>query len=160
MVADGLLTRQRYREVPPRVDYELTERSKELAPVIGELARWGYRWTWSAPRKGEAINIGAIFRTAPGLLALDGKTSGVVDLVVEGDRGGDRSYVITVADGTSTISEVPVQDADATVSGTIKAWTPRWGPSPTRATSPSRVIARSPTPCCAPSPSRPSARSR
>src|SRR4026209_2727109 len=26
--------RQRYREVPPRVDYELTERSRELMPVI------------------------------------------------------------------------------------------------------------------------------
>ena len=49
MVADGLLTRQRYREVPPRVDYELTERSRELIPVLGALARWGYDWTWSAP---------------------------------------------------------------------------------------------------------------
>ena len=46
MVADGLLTRQRYREVPPRVDYELTERSRELMPVLGALARWGYDWTW------------------------------------------------------------------------------------------------------------------
>jgi DNA-binding HxlR family transcriptional regulator len=46
MVADGLLTRQRYREVPPRVDYELTERSRELIPVLGALARWGYDWTW------------------------------------------------------------------------------------------------------------------
>ena len=52
MVADGLLTRQRYREVPPRVDYELTERSRELMPVIGALARWGYDWTWSPPRAG------------------------------------------------------------------------------------------------------------
>ena len=59
MVADGLLTRQRYREVPPRVDYELTERSRELMPVVGALARWGYDWTWSAPRAGEDINIGA-----------------------------------------------------------------------------------------------------
>ena len=33
MVADDLLTRQRYREVPPRVDYELTERSRALLPV-------------------------------------------------------------------------------------------------------------------------------
>ena len=68
MVADGLLTRQRYREVPPRVDYELTERSRELMPVIGALARWGYDWTWSEPRAGERVEIGAILRTAPGLL--------------------------------------------------------------------------------------------
>src|SRR4026209_2933721 len=67
MVADGLLTRQRYREVPPRVDYELTERARDLLPVVGALARWGYRWTWGPPRTGEAIDIGAIFRCVPGL---------------------------------------------------------------------------------------------
>src|SRR3712207_9176235 len=72
MVADGLLTRQRYREVPPRVDYELTERSKELLDVVGALARWGYDWTWGAPRPGEEVNIGAILRTAPGLLEPNG----------------------------------------------------------------------------------------
>ena len=58
MVADGLLTRQRYREVPPRVDYELTERSRDLMPVLGALARWGYDWTWGPPREGEDVNIG------------------------------------------------------------------------------------------------------
>ena len=35
MVADGRLTRQRYREVPGRVDYELTQRARELLPLIG-----------------------------------------------------------------------------------------------------------------------------
>ena len=64
MVADGLLTRQRYREVPPRVDYELTERSRDLLPVVGALARWGYRWAWGPPRPGEAIDVGAILRCA------------------------------------------------------------------------------------------------
>src|SRR5919205_102633 len=85
MVADGLLTRQRYREVPPRVDYELTERARELMPVIGALARWGYDWTWSSPRQGEEINVGAIFRSAPGLLAPPTDVSGVVDLVVSAE---------------------------------------------------------------------------
>ena len=69
MVADGLLTRQRYREVPPRVDYELTARSTELLPVLGALARWGYDWAWTAPRESEAIDIGAILRIAPGLVS-------------------------------------------------------------------------------------------
>src|SRR5829696_8757182 len=68
MVADGLLTRQRYREVPPRVDYELTERARDLMPVLGALARWGYEWAWGPPREGEAIDVGAILRIAPGLL--------------------------------------------------------------------------------------------
>ena len=86
MVADGLLTRQRYREVPPRVDYELTERSRELMPVLGALARWGYDWTWSGPRQGEDVNLGAIFRLAPGLLEPAPGTQGSVDLVVAGRR--------------------------------------------------------------------------
>src|ERR1700709_594836 len=78
MVADGMLTRKRYREVPPRVDYELTERAQELAPVLGELARWGYAWTWGPPRPSERVDIGAIFRLIPGLLADGLDTSGTI----------------------------------------------------------------------------------
>ena len=122
MVADGLLTRQRYREVPPRVDYELTERSRELAPVIGALARWGYDWTWGAPRRGEEIQIGAILRTAPGLLTPPASVRGIVAFTVEGDRGSDRTYVLSVGGGTVTISEEPVDRADAQVTGTVESW--------------------------------------
>jgi HxlR-like helix-turn-helix protein len=128
MVADGLLTRQRYREVPPRVDYELTERSRELMPVIGALARWGYDWTWSAPRRGEEINIGAIFRTAPGLLSPSSSAKGTVELIVRGDRGGDRSYAITFGNGAATISEQPVENPAATVAGSIDNWVRALGP--------------------------------
>jgi DNA-binding HxlR family transcriptional regulator len=124
MVADGLLTRQRYREVPPRVDYELTERSRELAPVVGALARWGYDWTWTAPRENEEVNIGAIFRTAPGLLAPARSQSGTVELAVE----GERSYALTVAGGSVEISEQPAESPDATVSGSVAAWVSALGP--------------------------------
>jgi DNA-binding HxlR family transcriptional regulator len=127
MVADGLLTRQRYREVPPRVDYELTERSRELMPVIGALARWGYDWTWSSPRQGEEVNIGAIFRTGPGMLSPT--RSGSVECVVEGDRGGERSYVLNAANGEVTISEAPAEQADARVTGSVKAWARALGPN-------------------------------
>src|ERR1041384_6626866 len=80
MVADGLLTRQRYREVPPRVDYELTERARGLVPVIGALAAWGFAWAWGPPNDDEAIDIGAIFRVIPGLIRLAGDTRGLVEL--------------------------------------------------------------------------------
>ncbi len=122
MVADGLLTRQRYREVPPRVDYELTERSRELAPVIGALAKWGYDWTWSAPRANEEVQIGAILRTAPGLLTPPATLRGVVEVNVEGDRGSDRTYVLSIGGGEVAISEAEVDSSDAKVSGTVAGW--------------------------------------
>jgi len=81
MVADGMLTRKRYREVPPRVDYELTTRARDLMPVLGELARWGYQWAWSTPRSSERVDLGAIFRLAPGLVQANG-ASGDLEFVV------------------------------------------------------------------------------
>jgi hypothetical protein len=129
MVADGLLTRQRYREVPPRVDYELTERSRELMPVIGALARWGYDWTWSEPRTGERVEIGAILRTAPGLLAPAKSVKGTLECFVENERGQDRSYVLTASGGEVTIAEVPADAPDARVTGSVAAWVRALGPA-------------------------------
>ena len=40
MVADGMLTRQRYREVPPRVDYELTDLGRSLLGLVNDLVVW------------------------------------------------------------------------------------------------------------------------
>jgi hypothetical protein len=127
MVADGLLTRQRYREVPPRVDYELTERSRELMPVLGALARWGYDWTWTGPRQGEDVNVGAIFRLAPGLLTPPADVRGSVDLVLVGDHE-DRIFRLTAAEGRVEISERPQGPADAVVTGSTQAWVSALGP--------------------------------
>jgi DNA-binding HxlR family transcriptional regulator len=134
MVADGLLTRQRYREVPPRVDYELTERSRELMPVVGALARWGYDWTWSAPRPGEDVNVGAIFRLAPGLMEPPPGAEGTVELIVEadGDEAPERHYLLTAARGRVEISEAESEaTAAAVVRGTQEAWIRALGPGGT-----------------------------
>jgi DNA-binding HxlR family transcriptional regulator len=134
MVADGLLTRQRYREVPPRVDYELTERSRELMPVVGALARWGYDWTWSAPRPGEDINVGAVFRLAPGLMEPPSGVEGTVELVVEGDgdESPERRYRLTASHGRVEIAEGESDsDAAATVRGSTAGWVRALGPEGT-----------------------------
>ena len=38
--ADGLVTREAHPVVPPRVDYSLTDRGRELAALIRPLAEW------------------------------------------------------------------------------------------------------------------------
>ena len=39
--SDGLITRTVYAEVPPRVEYSLTEEGKTLLPLLEEIAKWG-----------------------------------------------------------------------------------------------------------------------
>ena len=128
MVADGLLTRQRYREVPPRVDYELTERAKELLPVVGELARWGYNWAWGQPRPDEAIDIGAIFRCAPGMVRLPADVTGSVELSV-----GQRHYTLVCEASGLRIEERSAPEARARVSGSERSWIEAMGPGAARA---------------------------
>ncbi|MBS0028935.1 winged helix-turn-helix transcriptional regulator [Chitinophaga sp. 22321] len=38
---DGLVKRTVYAEVPPRVEYELTEMAKEFGPIFKQLSEWG-----------------------------------------------------------------------------------------------------------------------
>jgi DNA-binding HxlR family transcriptional regulator len=131
MVADGLLTRQRYREVPPRVDYELTERARELMPVLGALARWGFDWAWTAPRDGEAVDIGAVLRIAPGMITIAPGLAGTVECVVE-RRDSDpavRRYLLSAADGRVEISERDLDGSpDAKVTGSEADWIRALGP--------------------------------
>jgi DNA-binding HxlR family transcriptional regulator len=135
MVADGLLTRQRYREVPPRVDYELTERARDLVPVLAALAQWGYEWAWGPPRTGEEIDVGAVFRLCPGLLAPPASARGTLELTVTGRSKGDkqRVYVLRIADGRVSLGEgEPAADADARIEGSEAAWVAALGPEASR----------------------------
>lgn len=41
MIDDGLVYRQDYREMPPRVEYGLTELGRKMLPIIDALAEFG-----------------------------------------------------------------------------------------------------------------------
>ncbi|MBV8944478.1 MAG: helix-turn-helix transcriptional regulator [Solirubrobacterales bacterium] len=126
MVADGMLTRKRYREVPPRVDYELTERARELMPILGELARWGYEWAWSPPRASESIDLGAIFRLAPGLLPRVPATGTVEFAVEDADRRAD--FTFTLSEEGISVEERSADGADARVAGATEHWVSAFSP--------------------------------
>jgi DNA-binding HxlR family transcriptional regulator len=44
LVEEGVLTRERYQQHPPREHYVPTEKGKELFPVLLALMHWGDRW--------------------------------------------------------------------------------------------------------------------
>lgn len=41
MEADGLITRTVFPEVPPRVEYALSELGQSLRPILDSMAAWG-----------------------------------------------------------------------------------------------------------------------
>ena len=49
MEESGLLTRTVYPEVPPRVEYALTELGRSLEPVLDALRVWGETYKTRGP---------------------------------------------------------------------------------------------------------------
>ncbi|KKX53598.1 MULTISPECIES: helix-turn-helix domain-containing protein [Brevibacillus] len=40
----GILERKVYPEIPVRIEYELTDKGKDLRPVIDSIHEWGQKW--------------------------------------------------------------------------------------------------------------------
>ena len=47
--ADGLVHREEYPQIPPKVEYGLTERGRSLLPLLREMCRWGETHRPAAP---------------------------------------------------------------------------------------------------------------
>ena len=37
---DGMITRQQYNEIPPRVEYHLTEKGASVIPILQSICHW------------------------------------------------------------------------------------------------------------------------
>jgi DNA-binding HxlR family transcriptional regulator len=38
---DGLIERTEYAEIPPRVEYQLSKKGKEISPILKSMCDWG-----------------------------------------------------------------------------------------------------------------------
>jgi len=50
---EGILERQTFPEVPPRVEYELTEKGRALVPIIESMRVYGTEWLGATGACGE-----------------------------------------------------------------------------------------------------------
>jgi len=134
MQENGLLTRSRFREMPPRVELALTRSGAELAVIAGALARWGMRNTWSEPGDGERVEVSAVLRLLPVLLAEEGALPpGTFEAVVAAAAPGAedaRRHVFAVRGGSLlTHPEAGAKRPTARATGSEAAWVAALGPA-------------------------------
>ncbi|MEK5057005.1 winged helix-turn-helix transcriptional regulator [Paenibacillus shunpengii] len=43
MEQDGLIVRQAYQEIPPKVEYSLSDHGKTLSSVLNDMCKWGFK---------------------------------------------------------------------------------------------------------------------
>lgn len=128
MVALGLLSRQRFREMPPRVEVALTDRGTELLPIAAAIARWGVRHEWCAPEGGVAVRAEAVLRQLPALLEEQSDLAdGIVEAVIIAQE--DRLGVwFQISDGRLQACGEADVAATARVQGDEAAWIAALGP--------------------------------
>jgi DNA-binding HxlR family transcriptional regulator len=67
---EGIVERHTYPEVPPRVDYALTEKGRALLPIIEDMRTYGRRWLAPDSDGAPAASDGAVVSgAAPGRAA-------------------------------------------------------------------------------------------
>jgi len=63
LVAEGVLERRPYSDAPPRSEYVLTEKGRDLWPVLDAMRRWGDRWVAPDGPPVEVVHLGCGERT-------------------------------------------------------------------------------------------------
>ena len=129
MTTEGLITRHRYAEVPPRVEFELTDAGRELLAILAPMVRWALRWAWSAPEADEWVDVTAMFRLAGSVVDAPGDVDGEVELIVEDDHGVALDlYTMRICDGGASVVHKPAARADTVIKATRGAWANALGP--------------------------------
>ena len=52
---NGIVERRTYPEVPPRVEYALTEKGRALVPLSEDMRAYGRRWLLKSDRRESAV---------------------------------------------------------------------------------------------------------
>jgi DNA-binding HxlR family transcriptional regulator len=124
-----LLTRTRYKEMPPRVELELTDAGHALLPIAVAMARWGMFHMWSPPGARERVGIEPLLRALP--ILVEEKLTLVDGTVLATllDSDGPIAYVgYRIRNGRVSIEDA-TNTAHSRVEGDTDAWIDALGPA-------------------------------
>lgn len=51
LIRDGIVNRKQYDEIPPRVEYSLTEKGKSVVPILQSICQWSGSYYKEPPEK-------------------------------------------------------------------------------------------------------------
>lgn len=117
-----VITREYFRELPPRVEYSLTERGDRLEPVLESLASWGMTFMMDEDMPCEKVDVELLFFHLPRFFCPE-KAAGLeatVEIRLLGD-GGD-SWWVRIKDGVCTVHTEPVETAAAVIECDVSTW--------------------------------------
>jgi DNA-binding HxlR family transcriptional regulator len=118
----SIVTREYFRELPPRVEYSLTQRGDDLAPVLESLADWGMRYMMDGEVPCQKLEPDLLFFHLPRFFCPD-KAAGLtatVEVRLEGEGGG--SWWVRVAGGNCSVDREPIGPADAVITCSVDTW--------------------------------------
>ncbi len=77
---DGLVNRKVYRQVPPKVEYSLTEIGRSFVPVLNAMFNWGQSYASyliAQQKKGADYRIGDVFENIEELVQVQKESAEV-----------------------------------------------------------------------------------
>jgi DNA-binding HxlR family transcriptional regulator len=102
LVDDGVLQKVQYQDAPPRHEYKLTEKGRDLYPVILMLTAWGDKWLDGgngAPLLYRHRSCGEIFSPVPAC-SVCGERITARDVAIEAGPGLAAHAAQQAAQGT------------------------------------------------------------
>lgn len=119
----GLIVRQMFRQLPPRVEYDLTDKGRSLETVLQSLAQFGMINLMDKPVRGEILDPEFIFNAMPAVFlpsaARGLKATYRVD--ISGKQGGTW-YVIVSSKRCRVTTEDQPRVPDVWISTDAKTW--------------------------------------
>jgi len=129
MTAEGLVVRHRYAEVPPRVEFELTDAGRDMLAILTPMVQWALRWAWSAPQPDEWIDVTAMFRLAGCVVTPPSDVTAELELIVEDEQQVALDlYTLRMAGGAAIVVHKSAVHADAVIKATADGWAQALGP--------------------------------